>query len=549
MSDDAQVHWRSASRGAVSPTRALRTLFLTLFLRGRSARGIQAKKTPKSVGQKLALVLLLYLLFGFIAIGFRGQPVFLLSAYLHAMTFVFLGMFVASSAGEILFNREEADILMHRPIEPRALLWAKVRVLTEVSVWLAAAINLVGLFVGMTTSDGNWLFPVVHLLSLVMEALFCTASVVMVYQLCLRWFGRERLEGMMTTAQVLISLMAVLGGQIVPQLLMRVDKVGFTPSDSWWPILIPPAWFAGLVDALAGSGSARSWLYAVLAISGTVMVLWLAFGKLAGDYEAGLQTLNETVSSRKKTTTTRRLLHKLVDAPPLRWWLRDPVVRASFLLSAAYLVRDRDVKLRMYPAIAPLLVFPVIMLFQGFRGDGREVGGFSFSFACGYLGLVPLMALNMLQFSQDWQAADVFRAAPLAGPAPVCHGARWAVLCFTTFPLLLALGVVMGFASGGTSQWLLLIPPLIALPIFALVPHLNGRAVPLSQAVEESQSASRGLSMMGTIFFAMLLAGGASWAWSAGYLWHFVAAEASVVLIAYFVMMSSINNSRWSSLE
>src|ERR1700733_2278712 len=103
---------------------------------------------------------------------FLRQPVFALAAYLHAMTFVFLGMFVASSAGEILFNKEEADILMHRPIGPKTMLWAKIRVLVEVSLWLAGAFNLVGLFVGFGSS-GNWRFLIVHAFSTTLEALFC----------------------------------------------------------------------------------------------------------------------------------------------------------------------------------------------------------------------------------------------------------------------------------------------------------------------------------------------------------------------------------------
>jgi hypothetical protein len=548
MNDAVQVPSKSTTDNAVSPTRALRTLFLTLFLRGRSGRGIQAKKTPKSVGQKLAFVLLMYGLFGLFALTLIGQPIILLSAFLHATTFIFLGMFIASSAGEILFNRQEADILLHRPIEPRALLWAKVRVLTEVSLWIAIAINLAGFFVGVASKNGNWLFPIVHLVSLVMEALFATACVVMVYQLCLRWFGRERLEGIMTTAQVVISVAAVLGGQIVPRLMTRVDEASIMFTETWWTILVPPAWFVGFDDALAGSGSLQSWVYAAIAVLSTAMALWFAFAKLAGDYEAGLQTLNETVSSRKKTRTTQRLLHTLVDSPPLRWWLRDPVVRASFLLSAAYLVRDRDVKLRLYPGIAPMLIFPVVMLLQGFRG-GPQMGGFNFAAACGYLGLVPLMALGMLQYSQDWQAADIFRAAPLPGPAPLCHGARKAVMCFTTLPLVLALGIAMIFASDGTSQWLLLIPALITLPLFALIPNLEGRAVPLSQAMEEAQSASRGISMFGTIMFAMLLAGASAFAWSTGWFWPFVAAESAVALVVYVFMLRSINRARWASLE
>ena len=82
------------------------------------------------------------------ALAFRDKPVFALSVYLHSLTFVLLGMFVASSAGEVLFNNEEADILLHRPIEPRTLLWAKIGVLIEVSLWIAAALNAVGLLVG-----------------------------------------------------------------------------------------------------------------------------------------------------------------------------------------------------------------------------------------------------------------------------------------------------------------------------------------------------------------------------------------------------------------
>ena len=114
---------------APSPERTLRRLFLTLFLRGRSSRGLRKESAPKSVGSKLALTLALYAAVGLVAMVFLLQPVFALSLYLHAMTLVVLGMFIAASSGEVLFNKEEADILMHRPVPPRALLWAKIGVI------------------------------------------------------------------------------------------------------------------------------------------------------------------------------------------------------------------------------------------------------------------------------------------------------------------------------------------------------------------------------------------------------------------------------------
>jgi ABC-2 type transport system permease protein len=335
-------------------SQTLRTLFMTLFLRGRSARGLQKDQAPKSVAQKLRVTLLLYAAFGLLTLPLVGQSVLLISVYLHAMTFVFLGMFIASSAGEVLFNRDEADILLHRPIAPRMLLRAKIRVIVEVSLWLALAFNLVGFFVGLGASDGSWRFPFAHLLSTLMMTMFCTGSVVLVYQLCLRWFGREWLDNIMTTAQVMVSIGAVVAGQVVPQLLFRTEGLKITLSDSWWPMLLPPAWFAAIDDVLSSSPSWRSVFGAALAIASTGLVLWLSYAKLSDSYQEGLQTLGEARSATPKRGRARRFLERVVDAPPLKWILRDSIVRSSFLLTIAYLMRDRDVKLRVYPGLAPL---------------------------------------------------------------------------------------------------------------------------------------------------------------------------------------------------
>ncbi len=357
----------SAAISPPTPEKTLRRLFLTLFLRGRSSRGLKKETAPKSVGRKLALTLFFYALFGGLAIMFVAQPVFALAVYLHAMTFAFLGLFVASSAGEVLFNDEEADILLHRPISPRSLLWAKVRVLIEISLWIAGAFNLCGFIVGIFASDGHRQFPLVHAISTGLQALFTTGCVVMVYQLCLRWFGRERLNGLMTTTQVLVSIAAVVGGQVLPQLVLHSNHVVTFSEKSWWMILFPPAWFAGFDDAMAGSMKAGSWLLAAPAIAAPLIVLSIAIGKLARDYGTGLQRLAEVATTPQRRR--RRWLDRLTNLPPMRWWLRDPVARASFLLCGAYLARDRDVKLRVFPAMAPILVMPLVFMSQGFLPD------------------------------------------------------------------------------------------------------------------------------------------------------------------------------------
>jgi ABC-2 type transport system permease protein len=541
MSDRASAGGRT---GAVSTAKALRRLYLTLFLRGYSARGLRKSTAPRSIGSRLWGTLLIYGLVGLVALIFLRQQAFVLSIYLHGMTLVFLGAFVAASTGEILFNENESEILLHRPVTPQAMLWAKVRVLVEVSLWLALAFNLTGLLVGVGTRDGGWLYPLVHCLSLTMSALFSTASVIVVYQLCLRWFGRERLDNLMTAVQVLVAISFVVGGQIVPRLIGNVAGKFTLQPGIWWLGLLPPAWFAGVDDLLAGSHSLASLQLALTGVVATSIVAWLAFGKLARDYERGLQTMSEAPARRVGQGARRRLLDRLVQRAPLRWWLRDSVERGAFLLSAAYMLRDRDVKLRLYPSLAPMLVLPVVFLLQG-RGNSN----LGVAFAGSYLGLVPMLGQQILRHSQQWQAADIFRAAPIPRPAVLGHGMRKAVMLVLALPavaFLIAFIVLMGAER---SQWTLVLPGIIAMPVYALVPSLDGGGVPLSNPVDDTSATRRGLLMFLLNLVGLILGGLALWANSIGWLPWLILGETLAVVALVVVMRMIIAREPWPAME
>lgn len=527
---------------APSQSKALRRIFLAIFLRGRSARGLQKDKAPKSIGSKLLLTLVFYALFGAFATFFIKQSLFGLSLYLHASTLMFTGMFVATSAGEALFNKEEADILLHRPVTPQALLWAKVSVIVQISLWLAACFNLVGFIIGTTTSGP--LFLIGHVISLILSALFIVGLVVVTYQLCLRWFGRERLDALITTMQTFMAVGIVLGSQLAPQLLMRHQGNLNNVFKAWWILLLPPAWFAGFDDALAGTGSAGSWALAGIATVATGILLWAGFGTLAKDYAAGLQTLQEAAPSNSGRRPRRRMMERLVHTAPLRWWLRDSVTRAAFLLSTAYLARDRDTKLRVFPGIAPVIVMPIIFLMPGRAAAGPQ-GDFGIAFAGCYMGLIPMLGLGLLKYSQQWQASDIFRAAPLAGPAPLCHGARKAMLFFVTVPMLLIISVAAFWLGSGLETLKMLLPGLIALPVFAMVPCVNADAVPLSEPPEEAKQASRGLKTVGVMFIALAIAGVALAANHFGFFSYFLIAEALLAAAAYSVMRHQCERAKW----
>jgi hypothetical protein len=472
---------------------------------------------------------------------------------LHGATFLFLGAFVASSAGEVLFNRDEADILLHRPLTPQSLLRAKIGVLVRISLWLAVAFNLVGFFVGVSIAERGWLFLPVHAISTALQALFCTAFVVVTYQLCLRFFGRERLEGMMTTVQVAVAIVLVTGGQIVPRVMARsADGISFRTSH-WWANLLPPAWFAGFDEALAGSGSTHAWTLAVFGLAATSVLLSLSLGVLARDYQLGLQTLSEVGGSGKAGRSRgRRVLDAVVHVPPLRWWLRDRVVRSSFLLIAAYLGRNRDVKLRFYPVLAQMMILPLFLLLPSTRRGGHlpdALAAGSVAFAAAFVGIVPTIAIEVLQYSQDWQASDLFRVAPLAGPAPLIRGALHAVSLFVTLPVALLTIAFAWFMRRDGSFLPLVLPGLIALPIWTLLAAVIGGSVPLASPVQTERHAGRGLKALGIMLACGLLAVIAVGAWEGGWFYWFLCAEVAFALALYAVLKSSLTNVQWDPID
>src|SRR5260221_1793694 len=107
----------------------------------------------------------------------------------------------------------------------------------------------------------------------------------------------------------------------------------------------------------------------------------------------------------------------------------------------------------------------------------------------------------------------------MPGPGSLCDGARRAVLLCLTVPLVIVFGLIAWLVGGESMQLLLLLPGVIALPVYAMVGCLGGKAVPFALPSEEGKSARRGVVMMGSVIIAMVLAGLGTLALTGGLFW------------------------------
>ena len=87
------------------------------------------------------------------------------------------------------------------------------------------------------------------------------------------------------------------------------------------------------------------------------------------------------------------------------------------------------------------------------------------------------------------------------------------------------------------------------LPVYALVPGLFGRAVPLSVPTEEAKSAGRGSSYVVVMLISFALSGIAIACRSAGWYWQFLIVEVVVAGAAYIAMRHALGWVRWQSAE
>ncbi|MDZ4402687.1 hypothetical protein [Prosthecobacter sp.] len=534
---------------APSPAKVLRSLFWKLLFRGRAAQQAGSNKTKRQIG--LGFTMLIYAGVGILPAMFaRNADTFVFASALHGFTFMFASLTLASSAGTMLFMKEEAEILLHRPVTPQQMLRAKCAVLAGFALMLALALNLAGFVAGLGCKGATWRFIPAHLFSTTLLMLFSAASIVLVYNVCLKWFGRERFDNLLASVQSLLTIVMILSGQIMPHML-KLDTFKHLENVSGWLLALPPMWF-GALDALIGGTTlnpASLWLPAALAILVTAVTSWLALEKLGSAYGQGLMNLNESEGTAKGSSKPRGVwLAALVKLPPLRWWLRDPVERQSFMLTSAYLVRDREIKLRLYPGVAPMLIMPLIMLFPaGGRGAaGAQAAMMMQGFATCFLGMVSLQAMMFLGCSEHWRAAAFFRTAPLPHWTPLFHGSRKAVLFWLSFPVLIVQTAILCGIQRSLAPLALSLPAVLFLPAFSLVSGILGQWLPLSKPSEEVKNTAAGCLMMaGAMVAAGIVGGLASWMWHLGHFEFFLVIEAVLMLGSAFLMKHLMRGTPW----
>ena len=523
----------------------LRALLRAIFrVRTRARRAIGRSGKPRG----LIFLIVVYAVMGLFTglIAFLDVDVFTFSAVVGGMTVFLAGMTMVAESSQLLFSSEEHDILGHRPIGPRTLLLARSLSLFGLTLLLTLALNLMPMFFGLWVQGARWWFPLAHLVTVTLLALFCSGAVVFVYVLLTRLVGRERFDNIASWFQLAVSVTFILGSQIIPRMIARASGFHIAP-DRPWLMALPPAWFAALETLMSGAARARSIPHliplAAIGLIATAAIGWAAVMRLSGDYARRLASLSEVPVKAQGPVRVRAPGERARPAGALsaafesamRAWMPDPVERAAFRLTAAYMRRDRDVRMRLYPSLASYLVFPILAMI-----DPKK------------MAIMPLMSIVMaamlpastmltLKTSTNFAAGEVFRYAPLPGTAALFHGVRKASIIFMTLPVLLVSAVLLVAVLRDRSWLIAVVPGLLILPTLSLIEGLTGDYLPLSQP---PQTGRQGAINIGLYIASVAVVGGLSAAgWFArrqGWFGPLIGVEIVLVALLHVALLRGI---------
>jgi len=166
--------------------------------------------------------------------------------------------------------------------------------------------------------------------------------------------------------------------------------------------------------------------------------------------------------------------------------------------------------------------------------------------AIGYLAIVPLQPMALLQRSEQWRATDLLRAAPLPHWAPLFHGARKAVMLWLVMPSAVLVVGLLWLLTKDEKVVRLGAVFAATLPLYSMVPAMFSAWLPLSLPNQAMQDVSQGcLTAMLTVAIGGAFVGALAVADNYGWFVPAAIAVLEVVAVVQLAMLARVRSIPW----
>ena len=372
-----------------------------------------------------SLILIPFLLLG-------DNYIFQLSLVFGIILFILMTSMI-SDFSAVLLDVRDKNIIQTKPVGRKTIAAAKIVHIMIYIAFVAGAFTAIPLFVGLYKH--GVIFALIFLIEIVLTVLLVVVLTSLLYLVILRFFDGEKLKDIINYVQILLSVGVVLGYQVLIRLFEFTD-LDMVYTFNWWHFLIPPLWYGAPYEVfLNGNFSVYLIAFTVLAVLVPVIAIF-GYAKLMPSFERNLEKL-------LSDTKTRRPKKNWLDEIGAKLLCRSKEERIFFRFAASMMKKEREFKLKVFPALGMSIFFPFLFIFT-FSEDGgleemAEGNLFLFIYFCNFM--IPSL-VYMLKFSEGFKGAWLFKAAPIERISYAYSGALKAFLVKLYVPVFIAVSLI-----------------------------------------------------------------------------------------------------------
>ena len=425
-----------------------------LKMDNRRTRFNQMNQKQKESNSSFYGTLLIYSLLSSIFGVFVYMSASVTAVYSMAFAYVMfmLAMTLITDFSSVILDSNDNAVLLPRPIDDRTLLIARI---THILMYLlsmmfalslpvlVATIAKYGIFAGL-------IFLIISLLSLILIVFLTNVF----YLVLMKFTSEEKLRNVINSFQIILTFIFMGGYRIVGR-LVNFDALqsSLELKVSWWHYLVPPVWMGNCMNiAINHEFDGSKFIFIFLTLTVPFMVFFLVNNVFSENFSQKIAGIDVAKREEKivNQAKTGGFVNRLANI-----FTGTPIEHGAFEFVWKLTTRDRKFKLRVYPSLAYLLIYPIFMI-----GSGNNEG--SFSQQVEHLGESSWLLVMMIYLcfsilltirlqiaqSEEFKAAWIFMIAPLSQPGEVLSGAFRSVMVKFMLPIVLFLSIILPIIWG-----------------------------------------------------------------------------------------------------
>lgn len=369
-----------------------------------------------------------------------------------------------SDFSNVLLDVRDKNVIGTKGVNNKTIAAAKVTHICYYIFLISLALSwlsIIGMFrFGILTG-------ILFLGELIVADILMIVITALIYLFILRFFNGEKVKDIINFVQIALTIVMTIGYQFLGR-MFNVFDLNIVYKSRIWNLLLPPMWFAAPLYAVNG-GEINKIIIMLITLAFIVPIIAIIlYLKNISKFEDSLSKLNSVRNNEKEKS--KGIFYRFG-----RWTCRNNEEKAAYNLSVSVMKREREFKLKAYPNLGFIIIFPILFIFIFTNNyEGIESIPLSMSLNIYWFILMIPSILMTLQYSNDYKAAWIYESVFIKDTANIYRGAYKALIVNLLLPLYLVESVIFTVIFGIQVLGILIIV-FIFLLIFIATEHIIGK--------------------------------------------------------------------------